>query len=92
MEFSSPALAPVFVGTIYSPLHMESFCRPPSPPTSFCADEAAMLSGRPPPQEEVLFDLLRWEFSSPSLGSFFVGAISSPLRVESAKRPPLPLP
>ena len=49
-------------------------------------------SGPPPLGERFFTTLLREEFSSPALAPVFVGAISSPLRMESVEWPPSPLP
>ena len=54
-EFSSPSLAPVFVGVISSPLRVESAESPQSPPPQFRADEAAGFSGRSFPHQKDVF-------------------------------------
>ena len=48
--------------------------------------------GLPPFRERFFTALLPGKLSSPALAPIFVGAISSPLRVESAERQPSPLP
>ena len=90
-RFFSPALAPVFVGAIFSLLGVESAEQPLSLLRQFGADEDAGLRGRPSPLRGRFFAaLLRGEFSSPALVPIFVGALSLSLRMESVARPPSP--
>ena len=85
-RFDCSVVAPFFVGAISSSLCVESSEWPPSPTPKCGANVRAGLSGRPSPLRERCYAvLLRGDLSYQCSAPVFVGAISLPLGVESAK-------